>query len=129
QTPLPPLAGLLGPLLGFAMAFGRWRGLPIAETAIPAGRLLARRLTGKRRWVRPSLIGDNSMAALPVPLRELELLEPAGWPVGVVRDRAAGSVTALVRVHGYGFPLAAGVEQDQMLAGWGAALSPFAREG
>ncbi|MGE0139379.1 MAG: SCO6880 family protein [Ilumatobacteraceae bacterium] len=129
QTPLPPLAGLLGPLVGFGMAFGRWRGLPIAETATPAWRLLARRLTGKRRWVRPSLIGDNSMAALPVPLRELELLEPAGWPVGVVRDRAAGSVTALVRVHGYGFPLAAAVEQDQMLAGWGAALSPFAREG
>lgn len=129
QTPLPPLVGLIGPVVGFVAAFGRWRGLLAAETALPASRLLAHRLGGERRWVRPSLVGDNSDAALPVPLRGLELLEPPGWPVGVVRDRSTGRVTALVRVHGHGFPLAAPAEEDQMLAAWGTALSPFAREG
>lgn len=129
QTPLPPLIGLGGPVLGFGLAFGRWRGLPIAETLIPATKLGWRRVTGTHRWVRPPLVADNTDQALPAPLRGLELLEPTDRPLGVVRDRSAGTVTAVVRVRGHGFPLAAPTEQDSMVAAWGAALSPFAREG
>lgn len=129
QTPLPPPVGLIGPVVGFGLAFGRWRGLPIAETLVPTAGLMWRGVTGRRRWVRPPLVGDNTDHALPIPLRGLELLEPTDRAVGLVRDRVAGTVTAVVRVRGHGFPFAADGEQDAMLAGWGAALSPFAREG
>jgi hypothetical protein len=47
--------------------------------------------------------------------------------MAVVRDRRRHTLTAAVSVSGRGFPLAAAVDQDRMLAGWGAALSPFAR--
>lgn len=129
QTPLPPYVGLVGPLLGGGLAFGRWRGLPLAECLTPAVALYGRRLIGVRRWVRPPLVGDNTHHPLPAALRGLELLEPTDRAFGVVRDRTAGCVTAVVRVRGRGFPLAAATEQDAMLAAWGSALSPFAREG
>lgn len=129
QTPLPPLLGLAGPALGIWWAFGRWRGLPVAETLIPAAGLFWKRATRRPRWLRPSLVADNTHEALPGPLRGLELLEAPDQAIGVVRDRADGCVTAVVRVRGHGFPLAAASEQDTMLSSWGAALSPFAREG
>lgn len=128
QTPLPPVVGIAGPALGGVVAFGRWRGAPLAETLAPGVRLVVGRRLGRRRWVRPPLLGDNTNAALPKPLHGLELLEPVDVAFGVVRDRTAGCVTAVMRVRGQGFPLASAVEQDAMLAGWGAALSPFARE-
>lgn len=128
QTPLPPLLGAVGPVVGCGLAFGRWRGTPVAETLGPGLALYGRRGLGAARWVRPSLIGDNGHHGLPRPLHGLELLEPTDQPVGVVRDHAVGTVTGVLRVHGHGFPLAAPTEQDAMLAGWGAALSPFGRE-
>ena len=51
---------------------------------------------------------------------------PAG-PVAVVRDRRAGTVSATVSATATGFPVKSLREQDGMLAGWGAALSPLAR--
>ena len=128
QTPLPPLLGALGPVGGGVLAFGRWRGTPIAETLIPGVGLYGRRSIGRARWVCPSLIGDNTRHGLPRPLHGLELLEPTDARVGVVRDHRAGTVTGVLRVGGYGFPLAGPTEQDAMLAGWGSALSPFGRE-
>lgn len=128
QTPLPPFVGLIGPAVGTTLAFGRWHGAALAETLVPGVRLIGRRATRRRRWVRPSITGDNTGASFPAAMRGLELLEPAGEPFGVVRDRIAGTVTAVVRVHGHGFPLASPAEQDVMLAAWGGALSPLARE-
>ncbi|MGE3449534.1 MAG: SCO6880 family protein [Microbacteriaceae bacterium] len=129
QAPVPPALGLLGPLVGATVAFGRWRGAPLAETVAPATRLWAQRRLGRHRWLRPPLLGDNSDDALPRPLRGLELLERVeGSGMAVVRDRRAGTVTGVLRVRGHGFPLASGREQDVVLAGWSAALSPFARE-
>jgi hypothetical protein len=127
QTPLPPEVGIVGPVAGCVVAFGRWRGAPLAETLAPGVRLLARRRLGRRRWVRPPLLGDNTNAVLPKPLHGLELLETPDVPFGIVRDRAAGQVTAVLKVRGQGFPLASAIEQDAILAGWGASLSPFAR--
>ncbi len=128
QTVLPPLAGLAGPALGCAVAFGRWRGAPLSEVLVPGAGLALRRAAGRRQWVRPPLLGDNTGAALPRVLRGLELLEADDVAFGVVRDRAAGCVTGVLRVSGHGFPLASAAEQDAMLARWGAALSPMARE-
>jgi hypothetical protein len=128
QSPLPPLVGLAGPVAGCGLAFGRWRGTPVAETLAPGLRLLIARRLGKARWVRPPLLGDNTNTALPKVLHGLELCAPADGRFAVVRDRTAGTATAVLRVRGQGFPLASTGEQDAMLAGWGAALSPFARE-
>lgn len=128
QTPLPPLVGLIGPAIGAGLAFGRWHGASVAETLIPGVRLTARRGLGRRRWVRPPLTGDNTNKHVPEPMRGLELLEPTGGAIGVIRDRIAGTVTAVIRVRGHGFPLASPGEQDAMLAAWGGALSPLARE-
>ena len=128
QTPLHPLVGLIGPAVGSVLAFGRWRGAPIAETLVPGARLYGRRAIRRRRWVRPSLVADNTNEVLPDALHGLELIEPSDRPFGVIRDKAAGTVTAVLRVRGYGFPLAGAVKQDAMLGAWGAALSPLARE-
>lgn len=134
QTPIHPVVGIVGPLVGCVVAFGQWRGAALSETLIPGTRLWVARRCGRRRWLRPPLLGDNTDHALPRPLRGLELIElpeeGVGGPAGmaVVRDRRAGTVTSVLRVHGHGFPLASATEQDAMLAAWSGALSPFARE-
>lgn len=128
QTPLHPLVGLIGPTAGTVLAFGRWRGAPIAETLIPGTRLYVRRAARRSRWVQPSLVGDNTDKALPDVLRGLTLIERPDQSGGVIRDISAGTVTVVFRVRGYGFPLAGSAEQDTMLGAWGAALSPLARE-
>lgn len=133
QTVLPWPIGLLGPVAGLTVAFGRWRGSPLAETLVPGARLAVRRRLHRHHWTRPPLLGDGDNV-LPEVFRGLELTEApaadgvAAVGMAVVRDRTAGTVTGVVRVHGRGFPLAGDAEQDLMLARWGAALSPFARE-
>jgi hypothetical protein len=127
QVGLPAPIGALGPVAGAGLAFGRWRGTPLAETLVPGLRLLARRRSRHRRWVRPlSLVGDHTGSALPRPLRGLELLDRDGH--AVIHDRDAGTLTTVVRLAAQGFALASPGEQDVLLAGWGSALSPFARE-
>ena len=134
QTRIPPLVGMVGPVIGTTIAFGRWRGAPLIETLIPGTRHGLKRVRRQRRWVRSPLLGDNTDTALPGVLKGLELTEvpPAAGggrrSVAVVRDRKAGTITATLRIHGHGFPLASAREQDTMLAAWSAALSPFARE-
>lgn len=133
QTGLPPLVGLLGPVFGITIAFGRWRGAPLTETLVPGANLTKRRLLRRRRWVRPPLLGDNTGGELPDVLAGLELTETPKQPGGhraaaIVRDRKAGTITAVLRIHGHGFPLASAREQDTMLSAWSSALSPFARE-
>jgi hypothetical protein len=133
QTGLAWPVGLFGPVAGVTVAFGRWRGSPLAETLTPGARLWLRRRLRRQCWTRQPLLGDGDTVLPPV-LHGLELIEaPPGDRVGsagmaVVRDRSAGTVTGVIRVHGRGFPLAGASEQDLMLARWGAALSPFARE-
>ncbi len=136
QTSAPPALSLAGPVIAVVVAFGRVRGAPLAEVAVPALRLGVARLRRRRVWVRSSLLGAGPGYEHDVPavLAGLELLEvPVTWltrpiGVGVIRDRRDGTVTAVVRAQGRGFPLAAPDEQDALLASWGAALAPFARE-
>lgn len=130
QTSLPLVLGVFGPAVGLTVAFGRWRGSPLSETLVPGALLLIRRRARRARWLRPPLLGDPD-AGLPAVMRGLELLDvssASGAAGAWVRDRHAGTVTGIVRVTGRGFPLASDAEQDTMLARWGAALSPFARE-
>jgi len=134
QAPIHPVIGVAGPVVGCVLAFGRWRGAALSETLVPGTRLWVARRYGRRRWLRPPLLGDNTDHALPHPLRGLELFEIPGdrttqaAGMAVVRDRQAGTVTAVLRIHGHGFPLTSATEQDAMLAAWSGALSPFARE-
>jgi hypothetical protein len=136
QTAAPMPFTLAGPVVGVVLAFGRFRGAPLAEVGAPGLRLGWARLTGSSRWVRSSLLGagpgyEND---LPTAMAGLELIEvTASWlnrPVGiaVLRDKAAGTITAVLRAQGSGFPLSSPSEQDGLLASWGGALAPFARE-
>ncbi len=133
-APWPALLVVFWLTAGVVVAFGRWRGAPLAEIAVPATRLRFGRMTGRGRWVRHSLVGDDNPAAparLPRPLAGLDLVEvPFDGRVGmaVIRDRPAGTVSAVVRVHGSGFGLASADEQDVRVGAWGAALGQTARE-
>jgi hypothetical protein len=136
QTAAPLPLVLAGPVLGAVIAFGRFRGAPLAEVLTPTGRLWIAQRRGRARWVRTSLIGAGPgyETDLPPVLAGLELVEaPAVWltravGIAVVRDRRAGTVTAVLRAANTGFPLSSPTEQDALLAGWGAALAPLARE-
>jgi len=136
QTTAPVPVVAFGPLVGVIVAFGRFRGAPLAEVGVAGLRLWWARRTGKARWVRGSLLGAGPGYEhdLPVAMAGLDVVEVAvPWlnrPVGiaVVRDRTAGTVTAVLRAQGRGFPLSSPAEQDGLLAAWGGALAPFARE-
>lgn len=136
QTTLPVAVVVAGPLVGLVVAFGRVSGAPLAEVATPAGRLWWARRRRRSTWVRASLLGagPGHEHEVPPPLAGLELVEvPAGWlsrpvGVGVICDTRAGTVTAVLRAHGRGFPLSSPDEQDALVASWGGALAPFARE-
>lgn len=130
-----PLLGLLGPIGGAAIAFGRWRKAPLYEVAIPGTRLLWRKRRRTHRWVRKSLLGAGAGYEndLPPSLTGIELLEvSAHWIVGtpnyaVLWDSKAGTVSAVVPVSALGFPVASPTEQDGLVQSWGAALAPLAR--
>ncbi len=137
QLHTPGALVLAGPVAGAVVAFGRFRGVPLADVASPAASLGARLLRRRSTWVASPLFpppgGDDT--DLPRSLERLRLIEvdsdghgAARHPIGVVVDDAAGTVTATLRVRGRGFPLASQGEQDLMVAAWGSALTPFARE-
>ena len=83
--------------------------------------------------------GDRTPIDLPAALTGLELFDvDAAWVnapgrlagLGVIVDRPAGLVTAVVRVAGDGqFSLSDPAEQDSRVGLWGEALSGFCREG
>jgi hypothetical protein len=128
QSPIPPVVGLLGPAGGLVVAFGRVRGAPLSECLVPGLRLF---MAGRRRrWVSHPL---GAPGALPPQLTDLCLVEAAEGDEGpmagtAVVDRTAGTVSAVVRIEGHGFPLASGADQAVILAGWGAALGSCARD-
>lgn len=131
-----PIVGTFGPVVGVIVALGRWKRAPLYEVALPGLRLVVARMLKRSIWTRRSLLATTSDAPedLPPALRGIELHEfTVAWPpaqrtIGVVHDRTAGTVSAVLRMRGEGFPVASPVEQDALVASWGAVLTPIARE-
>lgn len=134
-----PILGLPGPIIALGIAFGRWRGTPLAETLVPTLRLHTTARTGRQHWTRTPLLAPASTTTatdlFPPMLEGLAILETTHrtradptTTVAVVHDRRAGTVTAYLPARGHQFALAAPAEQDHLLARWGQALSPLARE-
>jgi hypothetical protein len=128
-----PLIGIPGPVIGAIAAFGRIRGVPLYEAALPAARAVTRR---KRVWTRPPVLGGRTSPTrieLPPALSGLELVEhsadwlPSRRTVAVVRDRSLDTVSVVVPVSAEGFSVASLVEQDGIVEAWGATLGPLAR--
>jgi hypothetical protein len=127
-----PFVGLVGPLAGLVVTFGRWRGAPLHDVAVPATGQLVARTRRRATWTPTGLRGpDARRGDLPPALRGIEVVEFEspwdGTTVGVVQDRPSGSVSLVLRVKGAGFPVASLREQDALVGAWGSALAPLAR--
>jgi hypothetical protein len=130
------LVGMIGPVVGVVIAFGRWKRAPLYEVAVPGMRLVGRRLVGRDQWTRSSLLAtgsDGHDTDLPRVLQGLELLDievswhPGQRHAGIVFDSKVGTLSMVVAVEGSGFPIASAREQDGLIASWGSALAPLAR--
>ena len=127
-----PLIGMVGPVAGCIVSFGRWRRAPLFEVATPGARLAVNRWRRRAAWTRTSLTA-SSIDDLPPALAGLELLDVTAslrvqdQSVGVVADRRSGAVSIVIAVRGEGFPVASPAEQDALVRVWGNALAPLAR--
>ncbi|GAC1517973.1 MAG: hypothetical protein NVS1B12_07890 [Acidimicrobiales bacterium] len=143
--PISPTRVAVGAaVLGAAgvVAFVPWQGRPAYEAAPAVIRFGWRRLTGRNRWFArlPLLTAAGEPGTdpeLPASLAGLEVLavsRPA-WagaqrtiaPLGLVRDRRSGTVTAVLSVKGAEFQLIEEAEQHSRLFAWGRVLASFAR--
>ncbi len=126
-------------VVGLVVACGRVRGQALHALLPALAGFWGRRLTGRHRWCRPvPLLSDDGIpVAVPPALAGLDLYEvEVDWvmagrrdPLGVVHDRAAGTVSGVVRVSGDGqFALLDDREQESRADGWGGALAGFARD-
>lgn len=133
-----PLAILVG-LIGTWLWFGKLHDRPAHEILPALAWWWWRKLRSRNRWYRPvALVSDgHKPVALPPVLSGLDLFEfEVAWitpgqsvPIGVVKDRQAGSLTAVIRVSGDGqFALVDAAGQDMRVDEWGAAIGGFARE-
>jgi hypothetical protein len=119
---------------GGALALGRWRSEPLLDTLGSVARLTGARAR-RGTWQAPlHLLGGSQDRTGPLPQcldgQVLVVCDPADYqrllaPTGAVVDRRAGTVAVTLRVRGRDFVLAEPVERDQLVAGWGAALSGF----
>ena len=109
-----PLIGLLGPLAGCIVSFGRWHRAPLFEAAVPGVAMTWARWRKRSTWTRSSLTGSNSESIddLPAAMSGLELLEVVDnflaqqRSIGVIADRRAGTLSLVLAVRGSGFPVA-----------------------
>ena len=135
----PSPVALLPVAAAGAVGFGRVGGQPLHDLGPRAVLWAARRGGRRHRWYRPVTLTGHSGpkgSALPAVLDGLDLFDvqdrPGGGPraIGVVRDRRAGLLTAVVPVSGDGtFGLADPATQEARLDLWGLALAGFCREG
>lgn len=109
-------------------------GEDLVSLAGPLARFWVRRVTGRHRW--SAALSPWRGAALPplfsgITLYDYERDETLGanlGKIGLIADRADGSVSLVLRVHGEGFLLADAAEKDARLAAFGDALASLARE-
>jgi hypothetical protein len=86
------------------------------------------------RWLlsraRPARVASAGSAAPPAGVRLLDAPRaPGDEPLGVVRDRRAGTWAAAIPVAGRGFTLLDPEDKRRRLAAWGAVLAGLARAG
>ena len=139
----PILVVLLPTVALVAVSFVRWNARPVHEWVPTLTRFLALGVMGKRRWTAPipllsgTATDDRREPPLPPFLRGLTIVDagPVSWSpasrlagVGVVRDRARGTVTGIVPVQGREFSLLERGDQDRLLHLWGDALAGFCTE-
>ena len=133
-----PLAAPIVAVGGY-ITVGRVHGRPLHAMLPALARFWWRRLRGRHRWFRavPLISDDGIPVDVPPGLAGLDLYEAdVTWvaagrrdPIGVVHDRAAGTVSATIRPNGDGqFALLDDHEQLSRADGWGGALAGFARE-
>lgn len=129
--PLPVAAVPI--LVGGAGSFARVGGY-VAWQWIPLGAawLWMKLGRGKRWYARLPLItdGDQVATTLPPCLAGLDIIAVPwrGTSMGAVRDKAAGTVTALVPAAGPEFLSRSRDDQEQLLNGWADVLGQFAPE-
>ena len=135
-TGLPLPVAAAPALVAAAVALGRAGGERLVDVIpVAIGWVLHRR---GRRWHAPLHLltaqGDGTdQPPLPPFLAGVRLIEaPGEWGrlagAGVVHDTTTGAMSAVVRVRGQDFALAARDEQVRLLAGWGDVLAAFATE-
>ncbi len=133
-----PIAGAVMLVCGW-LWFGKLHDRPAHEILPALATWWWRRLRSRNRWYRPvALIVDGEQpTALPPVLSGIDLFEfDVDWlspgenvPIGVVRDRQAGSLTAVLKVCGDGqFALVDSATQSMRIDEWGSAIGGFARE-
>lgn len=126
-----------------ASAFARWRGRGLHEWAPVLARFSGLHLARRRRWSAPIplLTGtpsdDRRDPVLPPFLRGLTIIDGGQVPwapatnhlgVGIVRDRACGTVSASIPVQGREFSLLERADQERALHLWGDVLAGFCTE-
>ncbi|MHB8463754.1 MAG: SCO6880 family protein [Acidimicrobiales bacterium] len=128
RVPLIPVTLALG--VPAAVALVPVRGQPLCSWAPVVVGWMTR---GSRRWERPLHLlvpgeGSATGPALPPWLAGLEIIAAAaGW--GAVRDRTAGTLTAIVPIAGNGFRTRSAAEREFLLSGWGAVFTAFSDTG
>ncbi|MDQ1442782.1 MAG: hypothetical protein QOG97_3010 [Acidimicrobiaceae bacterium] len=78
-------------------------------------------LDGPPRAVPPTALAGVRISAAPE--------VPGSPPIGVVRDAKAGTLTAMLAVHGRSFSLLDPTEKQRRLDAWGAVLAGLCRDG
>ena len=136
---LPPRFGIAacGALLLALAAARTLGGEDVIDLIAPVSRFGLRGLRGRHRFVAPLVPISASERGLVPPsfagialfdLDPMAQLDRAGSHIGVIHDRADGTVSLTMRVHGEGFLVAAPDEQDYRVGAWGQALAQFCRE-
>jgi hypothetical protein len=116
HLPVPLVAAPL--MSGLILAFARVGGHSIPRQFATVIRVALMRTAGRSSWTHSTDIFDQPF------LKHLEVVISRG--TGVVHDQKAQTLTALFTAAGTSFLLRDDNSQDELLAGWGASLTPFA---
>ncbi|QTE30056.1 SCO6880 family protein [Pengzhenrongella sicca] len=125
---------------GLLVAGTVWAPLAVAATTSVRGRSVVEWVPLLAEWQARRLVGGTTSITRPgrrLPATELALPGVAGGlmlipahDLGAVLifDRRAGTVTAVVQVHGSGFLLDDAATQDQKVTGWGRVLASLCQQ-
>jgi hypothetical protein len=124
------ITGILLVLLGSGRSTS---GEDMVDLIAPFARFVWRCTTGRQRWI--AALAPWQDAQLPPLFAGITLYDfnsdvigRLGGRVGLIADKADGSISLVLRVHGEGFLLADPNEQDERLTAFGDALGSLARE-